>query len=107
MRLKLQLTAPVRQPSISWRPAYVPKLRQWTRSRCDRRRKLRLTHEIGIDAGSARPPFGDRPDDQTLPSSHVAGDEHPGHRAHVPMVAAEVAALVEGDAELIEPRTLL
>ena len=53
-----------------------------------------------------RTPLGDRPDDERLAATGVAGDEHTGHVGHVGVVAGGVGARVALDAELVEQLAL-
>ena len=57
--------------------------------------------EEAVDPGRGRPSLGDGPHDERLPAARVAGDEDAGDRGHVVVVALDVRALVEVDAELL------
>src|SRR5262245_55080861 len=46
--------------------------------------------------------FANGPDDERLPTSHVASGEDAGNARHLFSVCGDVAALVDGDAEVIE-----
>ena len=63
-----------------------------------RRDGLPISQASTVVRGGAA--LGDRPDDERLAATGVAGDEHAGHAGHVGVVAGDVAARVELDAEL-------
>ena len=61
-----------------------------------------LAHQPAVDAGGARAALGDRPHDQALAAAHVAAREDARLAGHEALVARDVAARVELDAELLE-----
>ena len=60
-----------------------------------------------VNRGGRSATFGDGPHDEALAAAHVAGDEHAVHVGAVVVGARDVAARVERDAELVEPRAFL
>ena len=68
----------------------------------DRARQRARAGEPRVDAGGGGTALGDGPDDERLPTTGVAGDEDARDRAHEVLVAPDVAALVELDAELLD-----
>src|SRR6478609_6317608 len=106
--------ATMRRERMAHEPTAEPPARRGTRGSDQRSGgwryrsgELGLAHQPRIHAGSARAALGDRPDDQALPATHVAGDEDAGDVGHVPRVAGDVAALVVVQPELFQPGALL
>jgi hypothetical protein len=66
-------------------------------------RQIRRPHQEPVDRLRTQPAFADGPDHQRLAAAHVAGGEDVGARGLVvDHVGADVAALVEVDAEHLE-----
>ena len=61
--------------------------------RRDRARQFCLAFKVPVDGGGRSAALGDRPDDERLPATGVAGDEHAGLRRGVVAVAGDVAAV--------------
>src|SRR5262245_44236921 len=66
------------------------------------RRQVRVARQEGIDAARRLAAFPDRPHHQRLAAAHVSAGEHPRHARLVVRADADVAALVEAHAELLD-----
>src|SRR5688572_30902693 len=66
-------------------------------------RQITSTHQILVHRPRALPSFADRPHDERLPPTHVAGREHLVDRRPVVVgVGLHVAACIAVDTELLE-----
>src|SRR4051794_37618126 len=72
------------------KPHRAPSHDEWSLGRRDGRRQRGRPGQVGVHRGSGSPPFGDRPHDQGLPPTGVAGHEHTVLAGHVGTVATHV-----------------
>ena len=66
------------------------------------RQGFRLGGEVAVNGGSGFAALGDGPDHQGLAAAHIAGGKDAIHRGHVAGVGGNVAAVVEGQAQLLD-----
>src|SRR5262245_60883358 len=88
----------------TWMPGTSPGMTQWrVIERTGLPRQIRLPHQEQVDRPRAEPALADGPDDEGLAAAHVACRKHLGKRGLVVVeVGADVAALVEVDAERLQ-----
>src|SRR5215207_4786528 len=80
---------PPSPPAIHFRglTQHIPPDREGAGIRRERGGESGRPGEVGVDGGSGRTALGDRPHDQRLPASGIAGHEHAIDARHVVLVA--------------------